>query len=95
VVVLGPLVGIGQDRVRLVDVLESLLGRLVAGLLVRVVLAGELPEGLLDLRGRGRPGHAERLVVVADVHRQDTPEPDLAVRALLAQGAAEHPRERT
>src|SRR5204863_7184318 len=43
------LVGVGQDGVRLLDLLEALLGRRVARVLVRVVLPRELAVGLLDL----------------------------------------------
>src|SRR5262249_6360943 len=66
-VVLGALARVRQDRVRLVDLLEPLLRRLVAGVLVRVRLAGKLSEGLLDLGlGRG-PRDAEGLVVVLEL----------------------------
>src|SRR5262249_35743722 len=58
-VVLRALVGIGQDRVGLVDRLEARLGGLVAGLLVRVMLAGELAEGLLDVGLRSGPRDPE------------------------------------
>ena len=54
------LLGVGQDRVGLVDVLEPLLGGLVARVPVRMVLARELAEGLLDVglrrRSRAPPG---------------------------------------
>ena len=60
------LVGVGQDRVRLLHLLEALLRRLVAGVAVRVVLAGELAVGLLDLLVGGLPVDAERLVWVPD-----------------------------
>jgi catechol 2,3-dioxygenase-like lactoylglutathione lyase family enzyme len=48
-VVERPLVRVGQDGVRLVDLLEPHLGRGVTALRIRVVFAGELAEGLLDL----------------------------------------------
>src|SRR4029079_3872754 len=68
-----PRVLVGQDGVRLVDVLELLLGGLVARVLVGVVVPGELAERLLDLGlGRGL-GHAEDLVVVLVVHRHRLP----------------------
>jgi len=47
-VVQRPLVRIGQDGVRLVDLLEPHLGRGVTTLRIGVVLAGQLPEGFLD-----------------------------------------------
>ena len=59
-VVLGALLGVGEHVVRLVDLLEALLGRLVARVHVRVVLAGELPEGRLDLLLGGVLLDAER-----------------------------------
>ena len=64
-VVLLALLGVGQDRVRLLDLLEALLGLLVARVLVRVVLARELAVGLLDLLGGGLLVDAERLVWIA------------------------------
>ena len=67
-VVLGALVGIGEDRVRLVHGLEVLLGLLVPGVAVRVVLHGELAVGLLELRLARRARDAEDLVVVAPGH---------------------------
>jgi hypothetical protein len=62
---MGPLLGIGQHRVRLVGFLESLLGLLVAPIAIGVVLHRELPVGFLDLGVAGIAGHAEHLVVVA------------------------------
>jgi hypothetical protein len=47
------------------DLLESLLGRLVPGVAVRVILEGELAVGLLDLLVARAAGYAERLVIVA------------------------------
>ena len=65
-VVLGALVGIGQDGVGLVDLLEALLGLLVAGVPVGVVLQRELAEGLLELGlagvARRRRGSRSRLL---------------------------------
>src|SRR5438876_2914177 len=64
------LVGIAQDFVSLVDLLEAPLGvRLLVD--VRVVLTRELPVGLLDVVGRGVLRNAQRLVVVLvlDRHR--------------------------
>ena len=63
-VVARPPLGIGQDLVRLVDLLEALLGRRI-GVDVRVPLLGQLAEGALDL-GVGRcPLDAEDHVEVA------------------------------
>ena len=63
-VVLLALLGVGEHGVGLTDVLEALLGRGVPGVLVGVVLAGELAVGLLD-RGRvGVLGDAEDRVEV-------------------------------
>ena len=55
-VVLLALGGVGEDGVRLTDVLEALLGRGVPGVLVGVVRAGELAVRLLDRRLGRRPG---------------------------------------
>src|SRR5262249_15291023 len=57
-----PLFGVGQDVVRRLHLLEALLGGLVALVGVRVVLARELPVGLLDLVRRGALVHTERVV---------------------------------
>ena len=59
------LLGVGQDGVGLVDLLEALRGALVD---VRVVLAGELPVGRLDGLVVGGLRHAENLVVVLVFH---------------------------
>ena len=69
-VVLLALLRVGQDGVGLVDVLEPLLGGLVAGVAVRVMLPGELAEGLLDVGLGGAPRHAQDLVVVPVLHGQ-------------------------
>src|SRR5919198_753494 len=58
-VVLGALLGVGQHAVGPADLLEALLRGPVAGVGVRVVLLGELPVGLLDVRRRGVLGNAE------------------------------------
>src|SRR5438477_1943042 len=67
-VVLLALVRIGQDGIRLVDVLEPPLRRLVTGFDVRVVLPGQLAEGLPDLGLAGCPGHPQDPVVVLVFH---------------------------
>ena len=58
------LLGVAEDLVGLVDLLEALSA---AGALVdvRMVLARKLPEGLLDVGLAGRPRDAEGRVVVA------------------------------
>src|SRR5919206_513555 len=61
-VVLLALLGVGQDRVRALDLLEALLGGLVAGVAVRVVLARELAVRLLDVLLRRLLVDAEDLV---------------------------------
>src|SRR5262249_15820690 len=64
VVVLLALLGVGQDVVRLGDLLEPLLRLGVALIGIGVILASKLPVGLLDLvRGRGL-GDAQSLVIV-------------------------------
>ena len=63
-VVEGALLGVGEHRVGLVDLLKALLGTGVVGVPVRVVLGGELAEGGLDLVRSRRPRHAEDPVVV-------------------------------
>src|SRR6188508_704937 len=62
------LLRIAQDLVGLVDFLEPGLGAFVTGIHIRVVLARELPEGLLDLLVRRRLRDAKRGVVVLEVH---------------------------
>src|SRR5205823_3836857 len=63
-VVLLPLLGIREQVVRALDLLEPLLGGRVAGVAVRVVLARELAVGLLDLLGARVLRDAEDLVWV-------------------------------
>ena len=65
-VVLLALLGVGQDRVGLLDLLEPLLGALVALVAVGVVLARELAVGLLDLVLGGLLVDAEDLVGILD-----------------------------
>ena len=57
--------GVGEDLVRLGGLLELLLGLRVVAVHVRVQLAREPPEGLLDLGLVGVAGDAEHLVRVA------------------------------
>ena len=71
-VVGAPLVGVGEHLVGLGGLLELALGLRVVGVDVRVQLAGEPPEGLLDLGLVGAAIDAEDLVVVAG-HRISLP----------------------
>ena len=59
-IVLGPLLLVGEDFVGGGDVLELGLGRLVAGVAVGMVLPGELAVRLGDFVGRGGTADAER-----------------------------------
>jgi hypothetical protein len=52
-VVLLPLLRVGEHGIRLTDLLEALLGVRVPGVLVGVLLAGDLAVGLLDRRRVG------------------------------------------
>ena len=63
-----PLLGVLQDVVGLLDLLEPLLGGLVARVDVGMELAGEAPVGLLDVGLRGPLRDAQNLVVVAFFH---------------------------
>ena len=63
VVLLAPLL-VGQHRVRLGDLLEPLLGRGVALVRVRVVLAGQLAVRRLDLGRLSGLGDPQGLVVI-------------------------------
>src|SRR5207302_6524778 len=65
-VVLLSLVGITQDLVGLVDLLEPLLRLLVALVDVGVMLARQLAKGAVNLLGGGRSGHTQRRVVVLE-----------------------------
>ena len=72
-IVLLPLVGVGQHAVRLGDLLEALGGRRVVGVGVGVVLLGEPAIGLLDLVLAGRVGDAEDLIEVLGGHVRPVP----------------------
>ena len=70
-IVFRALLGIAQDLVGLVDLLEFLLGR---GFLLRLghigmVLARELAEGAFDFVRAGRLRDAERLVIIPKLNR--------------------------
>jgi hypothetical protein len=73
-VVLLALLGIGQHRVGLADLLELGLGLLVAGVDVGMVLARELAVGGLDvLFGRGAADAEHRVVIAFGGGRHATP----------------------
>ena len=59
------LVGIGEHLVGLVDLLELLLGLLIAGVHVRMVLAGQLFIGSFDLVLGCAFGYAENLIIIS------------------------------
>ena len=59
------LLGIREQVVGLLDLLEALLGLLVVRVAVGVVLADQLAVGLLDLVGRRRPLDSQDLVGIA------------------------------
>ena len=63
-VIPGLLIGVRQDLIGLVDLLEVLLGILVAGIQVRMVLPGHFFICFFDLVLRGALGHAQDLVVI-------------------------------
>ena len=64
-IVPGPLVGIGQDLIGLPYLLELLLGRLVAGVPVRMVFHCQLPVCFLNVIGAGAFVHAQHLIIVS------------------------------
>src|SRR5438552_2575125 len=95
------LLGIAEDLVGLIDLLEALLGlRLLVD--VRVVLARQLPVGLLDLAGhrdvladlatgqcrhdRRRHGHAGRRTVLGDGPRRDVDVHGVVLEEALRHG---------
>ena len=58
------LLRVRKHLVCLVDLLELFLGFLVAGVIVRVVLHGQLAVSLFDLRVGGRLGYTQHFVVI-------------------------------
>src|SRR5204863_61793 len=83
-VVALPALRVGQDLVRLVDLLEP-RGRRGILVDVRVPALGEPPVRLLDVGVGGGPLDAEGLVVVADGHRSRSLR---SIRPALSGGAA-------
>src|SRR5262249_42306809 len=67
-VVGAPLFGVLEDVVGLLDLLEALLGGLIARIDVGVELPGQTPVGLLDVGLRGALGDAQDLVELAFGH---------------------------
>src|ERR1035437_6970143 len=70
-VVALPLLRVAEHRVGLTDLLEALLGRLVALVAIRMELHRQLAIGALQLLRRGGALDAEHLVVVALHRRHD------------------------
>ena len=58
------LLRVRKHLVCLVDLLELFLGFLVAGVVVRVVLHGQLAVSLFDIRVGGRLGYTQHFVVI-------------------------------
>src|SRR5690606_26237151 len=63
-IVLLPLLRVGEDRIRLPDLLEALRRTRVVPVRVRMVLLGELAIRPLDLLGRSALRHAQDLIVI-------------------------------
>ena len=73
------LIGIGQHLVGLVDLLELLLGLLVAGVHVRVILPGQLFVCFFDLVLAGALFNAQDLVIISFVcHKGPLPSPGVS-----------------
>ena len=64
-VVLAAALGVGEHLVGLVDLLELALGRLVAGIQIGMMPAGQTPKGRLDVLVRGVLSYAQYLVIAA------------------------------
>jgi len=64
--------GLGEDFVGLLRLLEPFLGVLAVGVAVRVVLHGELAVGLLDLLFGGVPVQTKHFVVIALLRRHQS-----------------------
>ena len=80
------LLRIRKVLVGLVDLFEFLLGLLVSGVLVRMELNGELPEGLFDLFGSGSPLHTQYFVIIAFVsHMEPRVGPRTGIRSSRAR----------
>ena len=87
-VIPGLLIGIGQHLVGLVDLLELLLGLLVAGVHIRMVFPGQLFICFFDFVLRGTLLDAEHLVIVSFFsHKRFLPSGDSS-SFLTPQGGA-------
>jgi hypothetical protein len=64
-IVLGAFLRIGEDFVRLGDLLEPFFRRMVFGILVGVVLAGQFAECFLYLGFRGVPMYPQDFIIIA------------------------------
>jgi len=87
-VIVCPLLRIGQDLVGLVDLFELFFGRFISGIFVRMVLVREPAIGALQLRVSGVPVNAEKSVVIfchVPFHKNPAAEPDRA-KSLDSQG---------
>src|SRR5262249_18734129 len=94
-VVGGALVGILEDLVGLVDLLEAGLARLVAGIAVGVPLHGELTERGLELGVGGGALDFQDLVVAALGHPRVSPRPGGVVEPyMVIHGASKRLLER-
>ena len=58
------LLGIAQDVVGFLDLLEALLGGFIAGIQIRMILARQLAVSLADLVFLGGARHTERFVII-------------------------------
>ena len=59
-----PLLGITQDVIGFLDILEAVFGGFVSWIQIRMVLSGELPVSLADIVFRGGAGDAQGLVII-------------------------------
>src|SRR5262249_28745010 len=73
-IVAAAALGIGEYLIGLADLLEALLGPLVARVLIRVILERGFAVGLLELFVAAAPGAPQPLVVVALHHSPATTE---------------------
>ncbi len=61
-IILGFFLGVAEDVVSRLDLLEFGFGRLIVGIQVGVIFPGKLPVGFLDFRCGGRPRHAQNVI---------------------------------